>query len=298
MVYHRSSYTSKLTVNIAMSHSLAVYTHLGELPNYLGVFLLIIFGVPYCFIIVLYMICVKSCSDEGNRCVNVGKWLAYAPWKVIALLGKAIFSSPTGLLQDRLQDDDVYINNKKVPEHTLRMLGVYVLAFIWITFLVCWKAGLIEETVGNCDSTRDCFVTTDEVANIPVTNCSDYKNANDVTIVCYHFFGAIGAVPAIIGGMLSLIQIGIKFIMNGFLFFKSISYKLLSRLHYSAWIILPFLYVPVVVIVCLFAEFSRNNIHQFVGNAILIFLGLYITLFIPWHYFTFKIPEACENRYL
>ena len=49
---------------------------------------------------------------------------------------------------------------------------------------------------------------------------------------------------------------------------------------------------------CHCVQFSRNNIHQFVGNAILIFLGLYITVLIPWHYFTFKIPEACENRYL
>ena len=268
-----------------MSYSLSFYTNIQLVPLYVTIIL------PPVLLIV-------SCVIYHCKKCNVAEKLKF--------LAKATFGPPSSLLSTSQEQDYVYMNGHEVTDsRTLVVLGLYVLVFLVTTITVCWEVGIIDETYGNCDTTKmDCFVSTPDQKDVPVVNCSNYMGDDKATIVCFHPIGNVAAVPAVFGGMLSLIQLSMRLIAKACLWYYSI-----KELHYSRCLtgmktsttclrvfhvvglflitIITVIIIPV-LLKCFEHVLPHSGEVRFGGIVFLMIVALWLTAFVPWHRFGYE----------
>lgn len=294
------------------NHPIALYLSLEYVP--LGVLALII----------SVLLPVLHCTVLKCKCCI----------KVISSLAKVALGPPVGIFSYKGQDkesEDVYINDKKVPDSVLVVLGYYVMASIGFIVMVFWAIFLVQESYVCDDESIDCFVSTRGSPKLePITDCSDYKDNKNVVITCYTFVYRFGAAFAAAGGMITLLKVMTKIVSAIFLKIyardcnclctkctvaKKCCYnraekecfcccshlQCIAITHFVINIIITLLCYSVFYLVTYFIPVSVELYPSSILKSMWLFFGYIVLSWIPWGYFSFddeNKEEGCTTGML
>lgn len=275
------------------------YLHTSLVPIYVIYVPMLIFLVINLVYLPVLCLCTRCVC---TRCAyqNMPGVLVKGLGMILTFLGRLFFTPPSGLLLNSEQGNKVYINNKVVPRKVLFILGCYVCLYIYFAFNVFWNLAILEITYGKCDdNVLDCYATTDNESSIPVTDCSEYSNVDNVDIVCYQFVWKFGDGIGAVGGMLTISKILMILASKVFIWCYSLEgkkSKILALLHIYGALFSAILGIIIIAVVpARLPKYLHEGIkYEFIGVSVLVVAAFFVTTFIPWYYFR-NTDEAVER---
>lgn len=188
-------------------------------------------------LVIVVMQCIHNCcgnageGEAGGDASGDGEASGNAeccrPYHGLIKIGKVSFGPPMGVFgkrerhgeqEDRDDRDDVFINDTRVPDWILALLGLFMISFGILAMLIFWDIFLIRES-SSCDNNIDCFArfknTSEENSTfktVPISDCSEYEVTDNITISCFEFVYELGDAIGTIGGLITGVQLVMKMI--------------------------------------------------------------------------------------